>query len=61
VWDVGLHDGEWFAEFIQEVKKEYSNLKVGVLNVTAPREVILDRVVVSTIAVGELDICRVVR
>jgi hypothetical protein len=54
VWDVGLYDGEWFAEFIQQVKKEYSNLKVGVLHVTAPREVILDRVVVSTLALGEL-------
>ena len=45
VWDGALYDGEWFAEFTKQVKKKYSNLKVGVLHVTAPREVILDRVV----------------
>ena len=45
VWDGALYDGEWFAEFTKQVKEKYSNLKVGVLHVTAPREVILDRVV----------------
>lgn len=46
VWDTSMFDADWFVEFTNQVKAEYSSLKVGLLHVTAPRDVILERVVV---------------
>ena len=55
VWDTSLHDGKWFANFTSEIKEEYESLKVGMLHITAPREVILDRAVVCTLCIIEND------
>lgn len=44
VWDTSLYNAEWFVDFTTRVKKEYPLFKVGILHVTAPREVILERV-----------------
>jgi len=51
VWDTSLLNAEWFVEFTAQVKKEYPLLNVGILHVTASRQVILERVVVRILVV----------
>ena len=46
VLDTSLYSAEWYVNFTEQVKKEYSSLKVAILHITAPREVIMDRVMV---------------
>lgn len=49
VWDTSFHSAEWFLDFARQVKDEFSSVKVGILHISAPRDVILERVEVCTI------------
>jgi predicted kinase len=45
--DGSLRDWEWYAEYFKRLKKEYKKLRIAILYVSAPREVIFERAKVS--------------
>lgn len=51
VLDGSLHDADWYANFYQELRDTYPNMRMALLHITAPRELILQRATVSYIFV----------
>lgn len=49
VLDGSLRDAEWYSGFYQGLKSEYPKLRMALLNVTAPRELVLQRAAVSSL------------
>lgn len=47
--DGSLRDWEWYAEYFNDLKKQYRKLRIAIIFVTAPREVIFERAKVITI------------
>ena len=47
--DGSLRNGEFYYEYFRDLKKRYEKLRIAILYVTAPRDVIIDRVKVSFI------------
>jgi predicted kinase len=50
VLDGSLHDADWYAGFYQELRDKYPKMRVALLHITAPRELILHRAHVSAFA-----------
>ena len=45
--DGSLREREFYEEYFRDLKKRYEKLRIAILYVTAPRDVIIDRVKVS--------------
>lgn len=43
VLDGSLHDADWYAGFYQELRDKYPKMRLALLHITAPRELILHR------------------
>lgn len=41
--DGSLRDWEWYADYFNQLKKTYKKLRIAILYVSAPREVIFER------------------
>ena len=49
--DGSLRDWEWYAEYFGDLRKQYKKLRIAIIFVTAPREVIFERAKVILIVV----------
>ena len=54
IWNTSLHDAEWFTEFTKGARDEYSSLRVGILHIDAPRELISERVEIQAQVTGRV-------
>lgn len=52
ILDGALRDYEWWNLFFDKVRKEYPMLKVALLHITAPRDVIMHRLVAHSLKTG---------
>jgi predicted kinase len=61
VLDGSLHDADWYAGFYQELRDKYPRMRLALLHITAPRDLILHRATVSLLSVVVLFFCWRVR
>lgn len=47
--DGSLRDWAWYAEYFKKLKREYKKLRIAIIYVSAPREIIFERAKVSLI------------
>lgn len=45
--DGSLKDSEWYKEYFASIKRKYTNTRIAILHIFAPRESILKRAAVS--------------
>ena len=55
--DGSLRDWEWYAEYFKKLKKNYKKLRIAIIYVSAPRDVIFKRAKVSEILLEYLCSC----
>ena len=41
--DTSLRDSKWYKDYFVRIRKEYTNVKLAILHVVAPREAVLER------------------
>ena len=46
--DGSLSNATWYAEYFTVLRKAYPNVRIAILHVTAPREIVLERAMVSS-------------
>lgn len=47
ILDGALRDTEWYKMFIARIRDEFNQYRIGILHISAPRELIYKRVEVS--------------
>ncbi|KAL3776817.1 hypothetical protein ACHAWO_002983 [Cyclotella atomus] len=52
--DGSLRDWKWYADYFDQLKKTYKKLRIAILYVSAPREVIFERAKKRAIATGRV-------
>lgn len=46
--DGSLRDSKWYTAYFSQLRANYTNLKIAILHIVAPREVVFQRAIVST-------------
>ena len=59
--DGSLRDWSWYAEYFKKLKREYKKLRIAIIYVSAPREIIFERAKVSLIDIDESNNCFLLR
>lgn len=54
IWNTSFNDAKWFVEFTKRARDEHSTLRVGILHIDAPRELILERVEMQAHVTGRV-------
>ena len=55
--DGSLWDADWYSKYFEHLRKDYVNLRIAILHITAPREAVFARAMVSSENRYILDIC----
>ena len=45
--DGSLRDAEWYEQYFERIREDFSNVKIGIIQVSAPREAVFQRAAVS--------------
>jgi hypothetical protein len=46
--DGSLRDADWYMEYFQQLRNDFPFLRIAILHITAPKEIVLERAAVST-------------
>lgn len=46
--DGSLWDADWYRRYFEQLKKDYGSLRIAILHITAPREAVFERAMVSS-------------
>jgi len=46
--DGSLWDADWYRRYFEQLKKKYGSLRIAILHITAPREAVFERAMVSS-------------
>lgn len=46
--DGSLWDADWYRRYFEHLKKDYGSLRIAILHITAPREAVFERAMVSS-------------
>lgn len=45
--DGSLRDADWYMEYFQQLRNDFPFLRIAILHITAPKEIVLERAAVS--------------